>query len=509
MRRHTPRFSLLAAAVLAIGLANLNCTSSTRQGPVPMPDDRGAALFARHCAACHGRTGSADTPAASLLLPRPRAFSDGVFKLASTTNGVPSDADLVAMLRRGMPGSTMMSWGWMPEQDLALLASHVRELAMAGRTDSILGHRPADAATTARARAEAERELTPGPALAVPPQATADDATMARGRDVYLRHCAACHGDAGEGLRPAADWAGAREMLWPRDFTAGFLRGEATHDALAHRILGGMPGAHMPPARLSAAELQAVVAWVQALLPDGAATRHSQWRRHLRVARTEALPESAQDPRWQQFDAVRLPLAPLRWRPDAVFEVRARFAHDARRLVVHLEWDDDTRDDRMLGDSPASDGAAIQFSSAQDAPLFAMGSTGEPVELWYWKSFREQDVAGALDLLTGALQPTTDAAVPIPGITGPGTRGEALVVHGFESMARARGTGIPLRAVPSWHEGTWSLVLARDLAPAGKDAIDFRTDGGVLFSVAVWDGSIDLQPWSKSITTWHRLELDD
>lgn len=509
MRRFTPRFSLLPAALLAIGLANLHCTGSAHHQHEPLAGDRGAALFARHCAACHGLAGGAETPMASLLLPRPRAFSDGVFKLASTTNGVPTEGDLVAMLRRGMPGSTMMSWDWMPEQDLVLLAAHVRELAVVGRMESILGHRHADAPITARARAEAERELTPGPVLAVPPPVEADDATMARGRDLYLRHCAACHGDAGEGLRPAADWAGAREALWPRDLTAGFLRGEATHEALAHRILGGMPGAHMPPARLSAAELQAVIAWVQALLPDGAATRHSQWRRHLRVVRAEALPEAATDPRWRQFEAVRLPLAPLRWRPDAVFEVRARFAHDGRRLAVRLEWDDDTRDDRMLGDSAASDGAAIQFSGAQDAPLFAMGSTSDPVELWHWKSFRGQDVAGALDLLTGALRPASDAVLPIPGITGPGIRGEALVVHGFESMARARGSGIPMRAMPAWHEGRWSLVLTRELAPAGKDTIDFRTDGGVLFSVAVWDGSIDLQPWSKSITTWHRLELDD
>lgn len=509
MGRSASRFSLLAAGVLVAALATQTCTNGARQSPAVPVVDRAAALFARHCAACHGNRGAADTPTAALLLPRPRAFADGIFKLASTSNGVPSQADLVAMLRRGMPGSTMMSWGWMAEQDLELLAGHVRELAVAGRTDSILGHREADATATATARAEAERELTAGPPLDVPPAVAADDATMARGRDLYLRHCAACHGDAGEGLRPAAEWAGAREVLWPRDFTAGFLRGEATHEALAHRILGGMPGAHMPPARLSAAELQAVVAWVQGLLPDGAATRHSQWRRHLRVARAEALPGTVEDPRWQRFEAVRLPLAPLRWRPDAVFEVRARFAHDGNRLVVRLEWDDDTRDDRMLGDSPASDGAAIQFSSAHDAPLFAMGSTSDPVELWHWKSFRDQDVAGALDLLTGSLQPPSDALLPIPGITGPGTRGEALVVHGFESMARVRGTGNPLRAQPAWHEGTWRVVLTRELAPAGKDTTDFRTGGGVLFSVAVWDGSIDLQPWSKAITTWHRLELDD
>lgn len=509
MGRSALRFSLFATGMLATVLATQNCTSGARQQPSSGPVDRGGRLYARHCASCHGTGGAADTATAALLLPRPRAFSDGIFKLSSTTNGVPSQDDLVAMLRRGMPGSTMMSWGWMPESDLVLLAAHVRELAVVGRTQSILAHHEADAATRARARAEAERELAAGPPLEVPPPGPVDDSTMARGRDTYLRHCAACHGEAGEGLRPAEEWAGAREMLWPRDFTAGFLRGEATHEALVHRILGGMPGAHMPPARLSAPELQSLVAWVQALLPDGAATRHAQWRRHMRVARLAELPTAVDDPRWQQVDPVRLPLVPLRWRPDAVLEVRARFAHDTRRIVVQLEWDDDTRDDRMLGDSPASDGAAIQFSTAMDAPLFAMGSSSDPVELWHWKSFREQDVAGALDLLTVALHPTSDANLPIPGITGPGTRGESVVVHGFESMARARGTGTPLRAGPAWHEGKWGLLLERDLAPAAAAAVDFRSAGGTLFSVAVWDGSIDLQPWSKSISTWHLLELDD
>ena len=509
MGRTALRFSLLAAGILGTVLATPTCTTAEAQHAQLRPTDRGEALFAKHCAACHGRDGAADTPLAGLLLPRPRAFSDGVFKLASTTNGVPTDADLVAMLRRGMPGSTMMSWGWMPQEDLGLLAAHVRGLAVAGRTRSVLGHGPHGAEDTVRARSEAERELAAGPPLDVPPPATVDDALMARGRDLYLRHCAACHGESGQGLRPASEWAGAREVLWPRDLTAGFLRGESTYTALAHRVLGGMPGAHMPPTRLTPAELQALVAWVQALLPDGAEALHSQWRRQLQVARVEALPGSATDPAWQQVDSVRLPLAPLRWRPDAVFEARARFAHDGKRIAVQLEWDDDTRDDRLLGDSEASDGAAVQFSTSHDAPLFAMGSAAEPVEMWHWKSFREQDVAGALDLLATALHPTTDVPIAIPGITGPGTRGEAVMVHGFESMARARGNGTSLRAQPVWDAGTWRLVLERELTSPEEGRVDFRTPGGILFSVAVWDGSVDRHPWSKSVTTWHWLQLDD
>src|SRR3981081_2192504 len=45
---------------------------------------RGARVFARHCAVCHGPNGRGNGPAAPSLFPRPRDFSSGRFKYKST-----------------------------------------------------------------------------------------------------------------------------------------------------------------------------------------------------------------------------------------------------------------------------------------------------------------------------------------------------------------------------------------------------------------------------------------
>ena len=90
---------------------------------------RGEQLFDVHCAVCHGQEGNGRGTASPYLFPPARDFGDGRFRLVSTTNGVPLDRDLVDTLRRGMPGSAMPAWDWLPEEDLWCLAAQVRRLA--------------------------------------------------------------------------------------------------------------------------------------------------------------------------------------------------------------------------------------------------------------------------------------------------------------------------------------------------------------------------------------------
>ncbi|MBZ0150783.1 MAG: cytochrome c, partial [Planctomycetes bacterium] len=118
------RLPLLAYAFLL----SWNACSSSPMASAADPAVPGVDLYQRHCAVCHGVEGDADTMVAGLLLPRPTAFRDGRFKLVSTTNGQPTEHDLIASLRRGLPGSTMMSYGWLPDDDLRALAGEVMRL---------------------------------------------------------------------------------------------------------------------------------------------------------------------------------------------------------------------------------------------------------------------------------------------------------------------------------------------------------------------------------------------
>src|SRR5687768_8363801 len=64
--------------------------------------DHGLAVYARHCANCHGPAGLGDGPAAAQLNPKARDFSTGWFKLGSTRSGLPSVDDLCTTIRHGM-----------------------------------------------------------------------------------------------------------------------------------------------------------------------------------------------------------------------------------------------------------------------------------------------------------------------------------------------------------------------------------------------------------------------
>ena len=57
--------------------------------------DPGRTSYDKHCALCHGTAGKGDGPAADLLLPRPRDFTAGKYKIRTTPSGqLPTDDSL-------------------------------------------------------------------------------------------------------------------------------------------------------------------------------------------------------------------------------------------------------------------------------------------------------------------------------------------------------------------------------------------------------------------------------
>lgn len=489
-------FVLLGLLVLA--------TCAVPDAPGRSESARGTALYAQHCAVCHGADGNADTVVADLLVPRPAPFRSGLFKLVSTSNGVPTEDDLVQTLRRGMPGSTMMSWGWMPEEDLRELAREVQELAVRGIAASL--HRTAVIAkwrlSLEEATVLAKREFFPGPA--VDAEVTHAEGEADEGRRLFVQYCAACHGADGRGLPGTKGWQ-TGSLLWPRDLTNGYLRGGGSTRDLAVRVRAGMPGAHMPPTSFSNAQLGALVRYVESLVPEGAADRHVQLRRTVPVERRATLPRDDDSAAFQALASTRLPLAPLRWRAEACTEVSLRVAHDGNDLVVRLEWADASRGDRPKPDGGMGDGAAIQFTRATDPPLFAMGDPGQPVNVWRWHAYDPRETAGMLDLFD---QPSHVGLDVRSEALGPHARSESLQLGGIASVQREAGIGLPLQVATAWHDGRWTATFRRSLRARSAREVDLQPGAGpVLFALAIWDGKIDPHAGSKAITTWHVLDV--
>src|ERR1043166_6459885 len=72
---------------------------------------KGKAVYVKWCAGCHGDGGAGDGAAATYMLPRPRNFTGGLYKIRTTASGqLPTDADLARAIDEGLPGSAMPGW---------------------------------------------------------------------------------------------------------------------------------------------------------------------------------------------------------------------------------------------------------------------------------------------------------------------------------------------------------------------------------------------------------------
>src|SRR5437867_492117 len=88
---------LMAAALLGAALWTARATVEAQP--------RGKAVYDAHCVECHGTAGKGDGPSAAYLVPRPRDFTTGKYKIRTTESGsIPSDADLIGSVRRGLYG---------------------------------------------------------------------------------------------------------------------------------------------------------------------------------------------------------------------------------------------------------------------------------------------------------------------------------------------------------------------------------------------------------------------
>src|SRR5262249_11110749 len=155
-----------------------------------------------YCSSCHGEKGDGNGPAARFLYPRPRNFGEGKFRLVSTDNRLPTDADLMRVLTHGMPGSAMFPFAHLPESDRQALVTYIRHLTPtliegrlreeADRTGDVVD--PAELADTLNTLTR------PGDPIEVPGDLPGPSAeSVARGREQYAKVCVACHGLTGKG----------------------------------------------------------------------------------------------------------------------------------------------------------------------------------------------------------------------------------------------------------------------------------------------------------------------
>lgn len=492
--------------------------------------NRGRGLYITHCVTCHGNAGRGDGAAAYLLSPAPRDFGSMRFRLVSTVNRAPTEGDLVAVLRRGMPGSAMPAWEWMPESDLVALAQYVRELAIAGRADDlqVRAQREDEPMERVEALEIATRAMTPGEPIRIPPECEGTPIDLQIGRRFFLENCALCHGPEGTGQGGSPQVNEDGTPAYPRDFTAGVLKGGATHEEIIRRITVGLPGSPMPATEFKDPLLAArVSAYVRSLIKPGVQERVAQSRRTIAARRVlGALPSTAQDPAWSEADAVWVPLMQLWWRDSRAEGCTIRALHDGRSLAIKITWEDPSQSTELLAQDLFTDALALQWARGEQPPLFTMGEPTRPVNIWQWRAGWQLDLAevrgvtarypdtpndmyGHVDESSEPLYLTARAVGNPMASSTRSSAGEMLTATGFGTLAPIAGASAKLAANGVWAGGFWDVVMTRPMNACCPGELPLTLGENVFIAAAAWDGEQLDRNGQKSVSVWHVLRIEE
>ncbi len=111
-------------AILAAAAMALAGTARAAEAPKKSPEliAKGQAAFQTNCASCHGPKGLGDGVAATALKPRPTNLAAGTLK-----NGA-QPAQLFDTLGKGVPGTAMIAFKHLPEEERWAIAYYVSDL---------------------------------------------------------------------------------------------------------------------------------------------------------------------------------------------------------------------------------------------------------------------------------------------------------------------------------------------------------------------------------------------
>src|SRR5690606_38199015 len=112
-------------------------------------------------------------------------------------------------------------------------------------------------------------------------------------------------------------------------------------------------------------------------------------RETIVARRAASLPQSPDDPAWNQLPAIMVRMMPLWWRNGADPGLEVRALHDGNTLAIHLSWRDATHDDRAIQSNTLEDAVAVELYRGDDEPFLGMGMTDSPIDVWFWDADRQ------------------------------------------------------------------------------------------------------------------------
>lgn len=523
--------SLLAWLAIPAGRETIRATTpvaaAAEVGQPPPADNRSLQLYLQHCADCHGEKGDSLGPAAKQLEPRPRNLRDYRYRLiSSSTVPLATMQDVRDVLDRGMPGSAMPSWAHLPEEDRMLLVGQVLQFRKDGARDRSIAalKEEGEDATEDAIKKQMEKFLpAAGPPLMPADLGQPTPESIARGKELFQKGCASCHGANGKGDGVEKMLTSEGYVQRPRDLTRGIYKGAHDPIAVYRRLKLGLPGSSMPGnPQVSHQDLADMTHFCLSLSDEATRNSYVARRQAITAKKVDQIPAPGASG-WA--NGTELVVFPLWWRDFDNPHLNVQAVHDGKSLAVRMTWKDASENRLAYDAAQFEDMAALQLFQGKVEPFLGMGSKDGQVEMWLWRGSWGQRPDPSNHLLddypfdmplykevvkNGKAPPpnflTAAAAGNQHAGFNNGLTASQLEARGFGSTTFRPQMSQQVKATAEWKQGQWTVVLVRPLQVDGGLPLASGERRSIAF--AIWDGKAQDRNGQKLITIWQDLVLE-
>ncbi|HYM89879.1 MAG TPA: ethylbenzene dehydrogenase-related protein [Nitrospiraceae bacterium] len=221
------------------------------------------------------------------------------------------------------------------------------------------------------------------------------------------------------------------------------------------------------------------------------------------------LPTGPEEASWAKVSPMTLPLSgqvitrPV-WPEPTARALTVRSLHNGTEIAFLLEWQDNTKNDRL---TPGTfrDGVAIGLPLGDAPAFFCMGQLDHYINIWHWKADWQSDIDRRAAKTSEKARDGVRTFEVIPRRV---SSVEDLIGGGFSTLTTKERQG-RVQGKAAWKDGVWHVVMRRPLVSEEQENEAKLIPGRVqTVSFAVWNGENKERNGQKAVAPWFQLVID-